>query len=134
MRLPISFAMLAAEVILDVALLPAIGVMGAVIGTNVGALLYVPLHFWLCKRMLGLALRPLALTLGRSLAAAAAMAAVLAAFGTSQLSVVEWVAGASLGLAAFVATLLVSGQLRVAELAALSRAPMRLSALLGRRR
>ena len=51
----------------------------------------------------------------------AAMAGVLLLFGTTHLSPLDWIAGAVLGFAAFVAVLLLTREVTVAELAALPR-------------
>jgi O-antigen/teichoic acid export membrane protein len=118
LRLPISVLDVVLEVGLTALFLPTIGLLGAAYATDIGALLYVPLHLWILKRMIDLPLRPLALALLRSLAAAAAMAGVLLLCGTHRLSVLEWIAGAVGGFAAFAAVLLLTRQLTAAELRA----------------
>jgi O-antigen/teichoic acid export membrane protein len=116
LRLPISVLDVVLEVGLTALFLPTIGLLGAAYATDIGALLYVPLHLWILKRMIDLPLRPLGLALVRSLAAAAAMAGVLLLCGTHRLSVLEWIVGAVGGLAAFAAVLLLTRQVTVAEL------------------
>ena len=66
-------------------------------------------------RATGLDVRPLGLALVRSLVAAAAMAGVLFAFGTSDLSVLDWLAGGSASVLAYLAVLFVLRELTVAE-------------------
>lgn len=119
LRLPISVLDVVLEVGLTALFLPTIGLIGAAYATDIGALLYVPLHIWILRRMIDLPLRPLALALVRSLAAAAAMALVLLACGTHRLTVLEWIVGAVGGFAAFAAVLLLTRQVTFAELRAL---------------
>lgn len=128
-RIPIAVAALAINATIDVLLLPRIGVVAGSIGTDVAYLLYVPAHFLICKRLLGIRLGPLAVTLARALAAASGMAAVLFLAGTSSLSVFEWAFGAGGGLAVFVAILLASREVSLGEVRTLRR---RVAARLGR--
>ena len=79
--MPIVIAALLVNVAIDVTLLPEIGVVAAAIATDVAYTLYVIGHLWLCYRLVGLELRPLLVTLTRTLLAAGAMALVLLAFG-----------------------------------------------------
>jgi O-antigen/teichoic acid export membrane protein len=109
-RIPIVLAALVVNVVIDLVLLPWIGVSGAAIGTGVAYALYVGAHFRICRRELGLALRPLALTFFRALLAASGMAAVLFVAGTGALSLARWLLGGIGGLAAFAAVLLVTGE------------------------
>ena len=121
LRLPISIVDVILELGLTALLLSQIGLLGAAYATDISALVYVPLHLWILRRLIDLPLRPLALAMARSLLAAAAMAAVLYAFGTESLSLFGWVAGSVGGLAAFIAVLLVTRQVTVGELRALAR-------------
>lgn len=119
LRIPIAVAAIVANLIIDVLLIPRIGVIAGAIGSDVGYAIYVPAHLWICRDRLGLRLRPLAGVLIRSLLAAAAMGAVLALAGTSaQLDVWQWALGIVLGPTAFVVVLLLSGELTHAELRA----------------
>jgi O-antigen/teichoic acid export membrane protein len=95
-RVPIAIGAVAINVVVDLILIPRIGVTGAAIGTDLAYLLYVPAHFAICRREVGVALRPLAGVLARSILAAAALAAVLA-----------------LGTLAFVSVLLITGELKL---------------------
>lgn len=92
-RIPIAIAALVVNGAANVILIPKMGILGAAIGTNLGYLVYVPAHFWLCMQMLSMPVTPIALTLLRSMIAAAAMATVLWVVGTSGLSAVEWLVG-----------------------------------------
>ena len=108
---------------LDLALLPAVGVIGAAIATDVAFFAYVAGHVWICKQLLGLDLRPLGVSLVRCLAAAASMAGVLALFGTSSLSAAQWIAGSAAGLAVFVGVLSSRERYRLSSSRASGRSP-----------
>ncbi|MDQ2760336.1 MAG: oligosaccharide flippase family protein [Actinomycetota bacterium] len=115
-RIPIAIATVLLNLIVDLILIPRIGVLGGALGTDAALLLYVPAHFLYCQRALNIPLTPSAKTLGRSLLAGGAMALVLAAFGTRNLSVPEVLGGAALGTSAFAAVLLISRELTLREL------------------
>ena len=121
LRVPIALLDLALSLGLTAALVPAMGLDGAALASDLGALIYVPLHIWVARRFIELPLRPLLLAAARGLAAAGAMSLVLLAFGTSHLSPVAWVAGGILGLGAFLAVLLLTRELTPAQLSALPR-------------
>lgn len=110
-RVPIAIGAVIVNVVLDLILIPSMGIVGAAVGTGVAYALYVPAHFLICRQMLDLPLRPIAVTLARSLLAASAMAGVLALFGTDELSPLEWIAGALGGVAAFASVLVASREL-----------------------
>jgi peptidoglycan biosynthesis protein MviN/MurJ (putative lipid II flippase) len=112
-RVPIAIGAVAINVVVDLILIPRIGVTGAAIGTDLAYLLYVPAHFAICRREVGVALRPLAGVLARSILAAAALAAVLALVGTGRLAVPAMVGGGCLGTLAFVLVLLITGELKL---------------------
>jgi O-antigen/teichoic acid export membrane protein len=130
-RVPLAIGALAINAGIDVWLLPEIGIVAGAIGTNVAMLVYVAGHLWICHTSLEIRWGPLLVTLARSLAAAAAMAAVLLAFGTSPgLSPILMVAGAALGGLAYAAAILLlrefsSAELSVAREALRRRSPRR---------
>lgn len=119
LRLPIAVLDVTLELLLTAVLVSSIGLLGAAYASDIGSFLYVPLHIWILRRKLGMPVRPLMLATARGLIAAAAMALVLLACGTSDLSVLEWIVGAVGGLAAFLAVLLLTRQVRPHELRAL---------------
>lgn len=133
LRVPIALAALAVNIAIDLLLLRELGIVAGAIGTDVAYALYVPAHFVICKRMLGLNLRPLLLTLLRALLAAVAMGLVLTVIGTSSLSPLEWLVGGVSGLVAFACTLLLTREISFGEIreakrflaARLGRAPAR---------
>ena len=107
---------LAVNVAVDLALVPTIGVVGAAVGSSAAYALYVPAHLRICRRELGVPLRPLALTLARALVAAAAMGLVLVAVGTESLSFAEWILGGAAGTLVFCVALVLTGEIRPQEL------------------
>jgi O-antigen/teichoic acid export membrane protein len=115
-RVPLALLDLTVGVGATAVLLPTVGLLGAAYASDLSSLLYVPLHLWIARKFIDLPLRPLFLAAGRGLLAAAAMAGVLYAFGTKHLSAVDWIAGGVLGLAAFVAVLLVTREVTLGEL------------------
>ena len=66
-RIPIIVVALAANLAIDITLLPEIGVVAAGIGTSVAYILYVPGNLHICRRELDFPLRPLILTVLRVL-------------------------------------------------------------------
>ena len=114
-RIPIIAGALAVDLVVDLTLLPWIGVVGGAVGAGVADLIYVPLHLWICKRELRFSITPLALTLFRALLAAGAAALVLLAVGTNHLSAGEWLLGGMLAAAALVAVLVLTGEITPAE-------------------
>ncbi|MGH2978050.1 MAG: flippase [Solirubrobacterales bacterium] len=121
-RIPIAIVALVANFAVSIVLLYEIGVVGSAIGADVAYLIYVPAHFWICKRLIGLPVRPIVVTVARTLAAAGAMALAMLAFGYHELSPLDWFAGGLAGVAAYSVTLLVTGEVRRSELAAIRRA------------
>src|SRR5579884_732470 len=61
-RIVIAAASLAVQLILSVILIPAHGAVGAAGAASAGYALYVPEHLLLCRDLLGISLRPLAVT------------------------------------------------------------------------
>ncbi len=120
-RVPFAVGAVLVNLAIDAVLIPDIGVIGGAVGTDVAFALYVLAHLWICRRLLGFSLRPLVGTLVRALVAAGAMAGVLAAFGTSDLSTLEVVCGALAGAAVYCAVLLAAGAVSISEIATLGR-------------
>jgi O-antigen/teichoic acid export membrane protein len=129
-RIPIVIAAVAVNAAIDVVLIPEIGVVGAAIGTDVAYVVYAGAHLWLCHRLLGLRLKPLAATGARALVAAGVMAGVLALVGTESLSALDWLVGLPAAGVAFVAALLAVRALSPGEIRTLVRLPAK--ALRGR--
>ena len=121
LRIPIAIGALLVNLAIDLALLSEIGIVAGAIGTDVAYILYVAAHLWICKRLIGTQLQPLARTFIAVLMAIACMSAVLFAFGTSDVSLPLLIVGGALGLAAYVGALLATRELTAAELNALRR-------------
>jgi len=117
-RLPIAIGAVAINVVFDIIFIPRIGIVAGAIGTDLALLLYVPGHLWICARAVRLPLLPLAVSLVRSLAAAAAMAGVLLLFGTSDLSPVDWVVGGLGAIATYLGVLFLLRELTPADVRA----------------
>lgn len=115
-RIPIALGALAVNLVIDLALLAEIGIVAGAIGTDVAYTLYVGAHLEICRRLIGIEVRPLLAALSRTLVAAAAMAAVLLPFGTSDVSVPLLLGGGALGALAYVGALLAVRGLSRAEL------------------
>ncbi len=94
-RVPIAIATVLLNLVIDLILVPRIGILGAAIGTDIAFSVYVAAHLWVFKRILPLRLGHLGPTVVRSTAAALAMAGVLLALGTSDLSLGAWILGRS---------------------------------------
>ena len=115
-RIPIAVLTLVVNVVIDIVLLPRIGIVGAAIGTGVAYLLYVGAHLRICRQELDLAVLTLGITLLRALLGATVMGAVLYAVGTESLSLAEWLVGGAAGVLAFGTTLVVTGELSSRDL------------------
>jgi O-antigen/teichoic acid export membrane protein len=106
-RIVLVLAALALNIVLDLILIPSVGIVGAAIGNDVAFALYALGHLYICRHLTGLRLMPIARSLGRGLVAAAVMAAVLLAFGRGDVGTPILVTGLFLGTAAFFASLAV---------------------------
>jgi stage V sporulation protein B len=115
-RVPLAIGAVLLNLVIDLILIPDIGVLGGAIGTDIAFTLYVLGHFWIAQRVLHLDLRPVVMTFVRCLAAAAAMTGVLALFGTSSLSPVEAIVGAVAGITVYLGVLSLLREVSLAEL------------------
>ncbi|WCB95994.1 hypothetical protein DSM104299_04748 [Baekduia alba] len=111
-RVPIAIAMVTINVVIDVTLLPTLGVVAAAIGTSVAYIVWVPSHILILNRSAGVPIRPVVVTTLRGLVAAGAMSAVLLALGTGDLPLWRILAGAVAGPLAYAAALVVTRELR----------------------
>jgi O-antigen/teichoic acid export membrane protein len=110
-RVPIAVVTVAINLVLDIILIPRIGVVAGGIATGAAYLVYVPAHMLLCRELFGLRLSGVAMTLARTIPAAGALAAVLAFAGTEELSAVGWLLGGAGGALAFLAVCALTGAL-----------------------
>jgi lipopolysaccharide exporter len=109
-RIPLAVVMLAANIGLDVALLPEIGIVAGAIGNDVAYAIWVPGHMWILHRLLGLDLRPQALVVVRATAAAAVAAVPLLLIGTD-VGIGVLVLGGALACALYLVALRLIGEL-----------------------
>jgi O-antigen/teichoic acid export membrane protein len=124
-RIPNSIGALLLNAALDIVLIPWIGIYGAVVGSAAAYAVYVGYNAWLCREVLGVPLGVLVPTALRTLAAAVVLAGILAAFGTTSLTTLEWIGGIFLGAGAFVAVLILTRELTAGELRTIVTAPIR---------
>jgi O-antigen/teichoic acid export membrane protein len=118
-RVPIAIGTLLINLVLDLVLVPRIGVIAGAIGTDAATALYVPAQLLVCRTALGLDLRPAAATLGRTLLAGSAMTGVLLLFGDSLGRVWLTALGGVLGTIAFCVVLWVTREVDASELRAM---------------
>jgi O-antigen/teichoic acid export membrane protein len=117
-RVGVVLVTLALGIALTYVLLVTIGLVGAAIADDAVAIVYVAANLQLCARLVGLELRPLAGTLVRTLCAATVMGAVLWTFGRDHLTVADWIIGGCAGVLAYLATLLLGGELTFGDVRA----------------
>jgi len=115
-RVPIAIGALAVNAAIDVVLLPELGIIAGAIGTNVAYAIYIPAHLIICRQMIGLALLPVLVTVLRTLAAAAAMAGLLLALGTGDVSLPVIIGGGLAGVALYLLTLIALRETSVSEI------------------
>ena len=108
-RVPIAISTVAINVVVDLILIPRVGIVGGAIGTDLAYGVYAAGHFWVCQRILDIPLRPVAGSLLRASVAGAAMGGVLLAFGTHGLSLSTIVLGGSLALLVYLACVIALG-------------------------
>jgi O-antigen/teichoic acid export membrane protein len=116
-RVPIAIVTVILNLVLDLLLVPRIGVIGGAIGTDAAYALYAPAHLIICQRILHLDLRPVAGTLVRTLLAGGAMAGVLLAIGGSLGEAWRIPLGGVAGIGAFAVVLRLTGELTATEAA-----------------
>lgn len=120
-RVPAAIAAVVINLVIDLILIPRIGIVGGAIGTDVAYAVYVAVHLQICRDFIGMRLTPTMVTLGRTLLAATAMAGLLYALGTEGLSISAWLIGAVGGTLVYVAVLLATREVTIAELRSLRR-------------
>jgi O-antigen/teichoic acid export membrane protein len=119
-RVPIAVAAVLVNLVLDVILIPRIGIIGGAIATDVAYAIYVPAHFLVCRRALGLDARPLLRTCVRALLAGAVMSLPLLYTLQGGIWLQGWILGGGAALAAFGGVLLLTGELRPSDLRAVA--------------
>lgn len=120
-RIPLAIGALLVNVVIDLVLVPPIGIVAGAIGTGAAMTLYTGGHAWICQRALETPFSGLAIIVGRGLIAAAVAALVLLAAGTHHLSAFAWIAGSVAATFAYLAVLLLLRELSIGELRSLVR-------------
>ena len=82
-RVPVAIVTVVINLVVDLLLVPRIGVIGGAWGTDAAFAVYALAHLYICQRALGIDLGPTAVSLARTGLAGAAMTAVLLLFGDS---------------------------------------------------
>ena len=114
-RVPVAMVTVLINLVVDMLLVPRIGVLGGAWGTDAAFALYAPAHLFICQRVLDLDLRPTALTFARTSLAGVAMTAVLLLFGDSLQRLWMTALGGLLGVAAFGLVLWLTREVTVSE-------------------
>jgi O-antigen/teichoic acid export membrane protein len=109
-RIPLAIAMLTANILIDVLLLPSMGIVAGAIGNDVAYAIWVPGHLWILHRALGLQLGPQALVFVRATASAAIAAVPLLLIGTD-IGIVVLVLGGALSCVVYLVALRLTGEL-----------------------
>jgi O-antigen/teichoic acid export membrane protein len=120
-RVPIAVMMLAVNVVIDVLLLPRIGIVAGAIGTSAAYALWVPAHVWILRSRGVLRLRPFLLTVARSCVAGGAMLGTLALLGTGRVPIPLMLVGSVLGPTVYFATLFALRELGRRDIAIMHR-------------
>jgi O-antigen/teichoic acid export membrane protein len=113
-RIPLAIAVLAANAIIDIILIPDIGIVAGAIGTDVAYAIWVPAHLLILRQMIGLPLRPQWLAFARAILAAGVACLPLVALGSDP-GVGVLVLGGAIACLVYVAALRLTGELRRAD-------------------
>lgn len=124
-RVPLALSAVAINLVIDIALIPRIGIVAGAIGTDVGYGFYVLGHLRLCTRSLALPLRPIAVTFFRTALAAGTAVALLLALGRTDVGLLTLAAGGAAAVVAYLAVLFLTGEVSGEELQSALRAGRR---------
>lgn len=120
-RVPVALAMFAINLVIDVTLLPKIGIIAGAIGTSAAYALWVPAHVWILCRYGGLRIGPYLLTVLRTAFAGAAMLGALALIGTGRVPVALMLLGVAVGPVVYFAVLYLLREVGPSDVAAVRR-------------
>lgn len=115
-RVPLAIGALLVNAVLDVILVPEMGVTAGALGTGVALVIYVAGHVRICQREMDVSFVSLIPTALRGLAAAGVAALILFAFGTESLSPLDALAGTVLATLGFLSALFLLRELTPHEL------------------
>jgi O-antigen/teichoic acid export membrane protein len=114
-RIPVAIMTVLVNLVLDLVLVPRIGVIGGCVGTDVAYAVYAPAHLFICQRALQIDLQPAARTFIRTTLAGAAMTGILILFGDSLSRFWLIPLGGVAGVVVFAAVLWVTGEVSASE-------------------
>jgi len=100
-RVPVAIVTVVVNLVVDLILVPRIGVIGGAWGTDAAFALYALAHLFICQRALDVDLRPTAVSFARTALAGVAMTGVLLLFGASLHRLWSTVLGGVLGVGVF---------------------------------
>jgi O-antigen/teichoic acid export membrane protein len=120
-RVPVAASALLVNVVIDIVLVPEIGIVAGAIGTGVAFTVYVGGHMRICQPALEISFASLAPNVARGALAACVAGVALFAFGTSELSPLAWIAGPLVATFAYIGTLFLVRELHVDEVRAALR-------------
>jgi PST family polysaccharide transporter len=115
-RVPLAIGALLINGLIDVILVPQIGIIAGAIGTGVALIVYVGGHVRIYQRKIGVSFANLIPAVARGLAAAIVAAAVLFAFGTEHLSLFAVLAAPPLATLGYLGVLVALRELSPNEL------------------
>lgn len=119
-RIKIIFLTLVLGIASTYVLIDVAGLIGAAIADDIVCVVYVVANLWLCTQLIKVDVPSLVASVARILVAAGATALALLIVGTDNLSPAQWLVGAAAGGAAYLGALLISGEVSVPELRAVS--------------
>lgn len=120
-RVRFAIAAVLLNLVVDIVLVPKIGVVAGAIGTDAAYALYLAAHLWILRDLISLALKPLFVTVLRCLVAAGTVALLLWAVGTLVPGVAGYALGAVLGGAIYLLVLIGTRELSIHEVQSAGR-------------
>jgi O-antigen/teichoic acid export membrane protein len=114
-RVPLAFAVLGANAVVDLILIPDIGIVGGAIGTDVAYAIWMPAHLLILRQLIALPLRPQVLAFARAVVAAGIACLPLVAFGSDP-GIAVLVLGCAIACIVYVVGLRLTGELSRADI------------------
>ena len=114
-RVPLAVVVLAANAIIDIILIPKIGIVAGAIGTDVAYAIWVPAHLLILRQLIAMPLKPQWLAFARAIAAAGVACLPLLALGTDP-GLVVLVLGVAIACLVYLVALRLSGELSRADI------------------
>jgi O-antigen/teichoic acid export membrane protein len=114
-RVPVAMVTVVINLVVDLVLVPSIGVIGGAWGTDAAFALYALAHLFICQRALDVDLGPTAVSFARTAFAGAAMTGVLLLFGDSRSDLLRTAVGGVLGVILFAFVLWLTREVSTSE-------------------